>query len=93
MRGDMLANQELARRLQADRIEAGSVEEVGWVVPSIENPVAGWTDVPTQRLDPVANGDDDEVRRRRTRREAMVLHEGSGRLVEEDIIPYMAASW
>ena len=60
-------------------------EEEEEVVPSIENAVAGWTDVPRPRS-PAANGDADEVERRRRRREAIVLHEGAGRLEERDII-------
>ena len=54
------------------------------VVPSAEDPVAGWTSVPRER--PVDDVGDEEVERRRRRREAMVLHEGSGRVVEGDII-------
>ncbi|KAK3714672.1 hypothetical protein LTR37_007652 [Vermiconidia calcicola] len=52
------------------------------IVPSEENPVAGWTNVPRER--PVAG--EDEAERRRNRREAMVLHEGEGGVLESDII-------
>lgn len=55
----------------------------GGVVPSALNPVAGWTDVPRERP---FGGDVEEVERRRNRREAMVLHEGAGRVEESDII-------
>jgi hypothetical protein len=44
--------------------------------------VAGWVQVPRER--PAVN-DAAEVERRRRRREAMVLHEGSGRVGEDDI--------
>lgn len=50
------------------------------VIPSDDNPVAGWTNVPRER--PA----EDEVERRRRRREAMVLRESDGRVEESDII-------
>ena len=53
----------------------------GVVVPSLQNPVAGWTNVPRERPD-----DGEEAERRRRRREVMVLHEGDGRVEETDII-------
>jgi hypothetical protein len=59
----------------------------GWsgqtLVPSSQDPVAGWTNVPRER--PV-DGDAEELERRRRRREAMVLHEGAGAVREDDII-------
>lgn len=97
VRGDLVANQELARRLQAGGIMTATAEdgpdgEGELIVPSIENPVAGWTDIPRQRPASIADSDGDEIRRRRTRREAMVLHEGSGSIVEEDIFPALNAA-
>lgn len=54
------------------------------VVPSIENPVAGWENVPRERgLRTQADGSVAESRRRR--REAMVLHEGAGAVTGDDI--------
>ncbi|QIW96341.1 hypothetical protein AMS68_001859 [Peltaster fructicola] len=50
------------------------------IVPSIEVPIAGWTAVPRER--PSAG----DVDARRRRREAVVLHEGSGEVNEDDII-------
>ena len=61
----------------------GWVNQHQEVVPSTEDPVAGWTNVPRER--PLDDGEEDWESRRR-RREAMVLHEGEGRVVEGDII-------
>ena len=55
----------------------------GLIVPSREHPVAGWTNVPRER--PPRTENLEELERRRRRREAMVLHEGSGRVNEDDI--------
>lgn len=55
------------------------------IIPSDANPVAGWIDVPHER--PAAN-DDEELDRRRRRREAMVLREGLGGPIGEDIIRF-----
>ena len=52
----------------------------GVVVPSVANPVAGWTNVPRERPP------ESEAERRRQRREAMVLREGDGGVEEGDII-------
>lgn len=59
---------------------AGSTPGLDVVIPSIEDPVAGWTNVPRER--PA----EDEATRRRRRREAMVLREGDGGVEESDII-------
>lgn len=58
------------------------VDGGGVVVPSIEDPVAGWENVPRERD---GDGDGDADARRR-RREAMVLHEGAGAVTGQDII-------
>lgn len=80
-----LTTAELTRRL-ADGV-GGVAGGDGWadamVVPSPQNPVAGWTSVPRER--PV-DDDIEETERRRRRREAMVLHDGAGTIGEEDII-------
>ena len=76
-----LTTAELSRRLADDAGGEGWAE--GMVIPSPQNPVAGWTNVPRER--PVDH-DAEEFERRRRRREAMVLHEGSGQVVEGDII-------
>lgn len=55
------------------------------LVPSEENPVAGWTNVPRERS---GTRGEDEAERRRRRREAMVLREGDGGAVEDDIIRF-----
>jgi hypothetical protein len=55
------------------------------IVPSIENPVAGWTNVPRQRMS-IDDRDSEEAQARRRRREAMVLHEGEDEVREGDII-------
>ena len=60
----------------------GWADPSGGVVPSVRDPVAGWVNVPRERP---ADADEVEQRRRRNR-EAMVLHEGDGGVVEEDII-------
>lgn len=55
-------------------------------VPSVRNPVAGWTSVPRER--PI-NGDDDndgEVEARRRRREAVVVYEGEEEVEQAGII-------
>lgn len=54
--------------------------EINVVIPSDDDPVAGWTNVPRER--PTA----DEAERRRRRREAMVLRESEGGVEESDII-------
>ena len=85
--GLSLTTAELARRL--GDTGGGTADGVGvrWpgevLVPSSQNPVAGWTNVPRERP---LNGDDEEVERRRRRREAMVFHEGAGAVREDDII-------
>lgn len=56
------------------------------IVPSVENPVAGWEDVPRQRASHGARGTGDGTEARRRRREAMVLHEGGGAVTRGDII-------
>ena len=56
------------------------------VVPSVNMPVAGWTNIPRERPTRAVDYDATEMERRRRRREAMVLHEGEGGLGEEDII-------
>lgn len=80
----MLSNAELAHRLGGaiGGVNGGNAW-VGGFVPSADDPVAGWTDVPRER--PVGLNEE-EVERRRRRREAMVLHEGAGALREDDII-------
>lgn len=55
------------------------------LVPSEENPVAGWTNIPRERS---GTRGEDEAGRRRRRREAMVLREGDGGAVEDDIIRF-----
>lgn len=70
--------EDLAEEAEADMDVVAERE----IVPSEENPVAGWTNVPRER--PVAG--EDEAERRRSRREAMVLHEGEGGVLESDII-------
>jgi hypothetical protein len=55
------------------------------IIPSIENPVAGWTNVPRQRMS-IDDRDSEEAQARRRRREAMVLHEGEDEVREGDII-------
>ena len=50
------------------------------VIPSSENPVAGWTNVPRERPT------ESEADARRRRREAMVLREIDGLVEESDII-------
>ena len=78
-----LTTEQLSRRL-GDGDGQGAEWAAGVLIPSPLNPVAGWTNVPRER--PVDENDGDEVERRRRRREAMVLHEGAGRVVEGDII-------
>lgn len=58
----------------------------GTLIPSLENPVAGWTNVPRERPT------ESEAERRRRRREAMVLREGEGGVEEGDIIRPMLES-
>ena len=81
----MFTTAELARRLSES--PGGVMGGDGWygptLVPSSQDPVAGWTNVPRER--PV-DGDAEEMERRRRRREAMVLHEGAGAVREDDII-------
>lgn len=99
--GDALAILLERERLQS--MEASQTNELGFnpwaiaeeedaVVPSIENPVAGWTDVPRERTSSIPHSDIDEVERRRRRREAIVLHDGVGRLEERDIIRPVSGS-
>ena len=61
-------------------VDSGSV-----IVPSARNPVAGWIDIPRER-DSNANDGEGEAERRRRRREAVVVHEGGGAIVEDDIL-------
>lgn len=66
--------------LGAELVDGG-----GMIVPSIEDPVAGWENVPRERaLSGNEEADDAEARRRR--REAMVLHEGRGAVTGSDIL-------
>lgn len=68
-------------RLRDELIGGNSV-----VVPSIEDPVAGWENVPRERALNGVEEDGDDAETRRRRREAMVLHEGSHAITRDDII-------
>lgn len=82
--------QAMLERAQAEDAEDGFYvpgqtnpwADEGDVVPSIENPVAGWTNVPRARPQ---RADATEAEVRRQRREAVVVHNGSGELWEEDV--------
>jgi len=69
-----------------------SLEDIGAAAdlfaPGAAAPSAGWDRVPSER--PPATHSADEAARRRSRREAMVLHEGDGRINESDIISRVA---
>ncbi|KAF2482333.1 hypothetical protein BDY17DRAFT_324622 [Neohortaea acidophila] len=83
--GDRAAFESLQElRAERDARMQGSLDEP-LLVPSEENPVAGWTNVPRERS---GTRGEDEAGRRRRRREAMVLREGDGGAVEDDIIRF-----
>lgn len=72
-------------------VRDGEVDGGGVIVPSIEDPVAGWEDVPRERALNGTDGAGDDAEARRRRREAMVLHEGEGAVTGSDIIRPRAA--
>ena len=76
---------------ESSRNPEESPEVAGTIVPSIDNPVAGWEDVPRARSQQrrLSEAGSDEIEaefeRRRRRREAVVVHEGAGAITGRDI--------
>lgn len=68
----------VARLEELEELSRGDVTDI-----SAQPRFAGWGTFPHSRT---SNDGNEEVERRRRRREAMVLHEGEGGIVEGDII-------
>ena len=61
------------------------------IVPTVQNPVAGWTNVPRERPSVDGNLEETPDMQRRRRREAMVMHDGSSELFDEGGIFHSAS--